>query len=340
MTPYPEPPFHGTPIPHPNPATPTIIPTVNQFPNVPAGTADCPVLSVADQLAAHALIEFRPSTDLSGIEPYVFTPEVVPDMQLSLTQGTAVESNDYFRFRAFGTAGAVPVSFFGRVQRKDGTIVPFSHVLTTNATNTIFETLPRTGEGVMLGAAASVPIDSITVGSVSAVAEIGRLSGTTFLPHTLLFSGQLDDLTPLTNGSAGVAAPVGRPTVISIDDSVFHALPYQVTVTPSAGKRLRFTSCFARFKCSAAVGTRTFYMSFLVGGKFALTALANQDRTANLFGHIEWSMGAGSVSQGNVMCCPLPETLYFYDAVDVYFNAYNVQVGDNVEHHIITYAED
>jgi len=104
---------------------------------------------------------------------------------------------------------------------------------------TIYETIVPAGRGMLLGAAASVPINSITAGAVSAVGEIGRVITGSFVPHTLLFSGQLDDLTPLTASSASVSAPVSSPTFIAIATSAWAAGSSITTITPSAGRRIR-----------------------------------------------------------------------------------------------------
>ena len=204
-----EPPFVGTPPPVGPPPVVTV-PPVELFPTPPLEPPpqpDCPILSLSDRIAIAALQYTRPPPPQSTTTPAVTTSD---DMGVNYNAVTILESTDMFRFRAISTSDVVPVTFFGRIRTSGGSIVPFAHPLTTATANTIYETIVPTGAGVLLGAAASVPVGSITAGSVSAVGEIGRVNGTTFTPHTLLFSGQLDDLTPLAAGNVNPPTPLNR----------------------------------------------------------------------------------------------------------------------------------
>jgi hypothetical protein len=237
---------------------------------------------------------------------------------LATGQGIIVEEEDYFRFRAFGSAGAIPVSFFGRVQGSSGNIRPFNHTVTTDALGTIFETLPRPGRGVLLGAAASVPVGSITSGAVNAIGEIGRIAGAAFTPHTMLFSGQLDGVAPLSNTLATPSLPTANPTFRTFQtiDTDPTGLFVSVAVTP--GKRARILQIRSSIVMSATAGNRQVWTRTNVGGEDIWTGFADRVFTAGQWALVRFCMngqqGSPTVTQQALAIgtsCSLPETLFF-----------------------------
>lgn len=341
----PEPPIQGTPDPHLPPSV-VVIPGVT-LPYAPLPSPDdCPVLSLSDRIAIAALQYLPPNVGQRDSQIIPIAPSEVDPMGVNYNAVTIVESNDIFRFRAISTSDAVPVTFFGRIRHPDGTIVPFAHTLTTKTANTVYLQTVNTGPGVLLGAAASVPIGSITAGSVSAVGEIGRLNGTTFTPHTLLFSGQVDDLTPLTAGAASVSAPVSNPTFTFVAMNAAVAGISTTTVTPSTGKRVRICHVSSDYIASAVASNRQMYLRLRPNGVTAHEGIPSQYIGANETGVFRASMGlstptaAGAIPGGfRELAINLPETLYFTGPVEVIAGCYGVQAGDTTNVGFIRYEE-
>ena len=267
-------------------------------------------------------------------------------MPNSTSTGHLIEATDVFRFRAFSTSDVVTVSFFGRVMSPSGNITPFNHSLTTLVPGTIYETIVPAGRGMLLGAAASVPVNSITTGTVSAVGEIGRNLTGSFIPHTLLFSGQLDDLTPLTASSASVSAPVGKGTFIRVDFPGIAAPDNSVVVTPSTGRQLRILYVSGDYVCSGTAGNRQLTISFAPEGEIMWRGMASQYITASQTGVYRFTMGGQFESPTTALpgsfrqiSCPLPESLWFPVAVTVTKSAYGIQAGDTVGGGSVLYEE-
>jgi len=276
----PEPPYSPPVIPSGPPPLVSIPPLLPTIPEEGDGDS-CDLLSFADRLALAGLAN-REVRDVQVVSPS--TPTLIPeiiDVPQATNTGTFIEATDSFRFRAFSTSDAVAVTFFGRVANARGEITPFAHTLTTSVAGTIYETIVPAGRGMLLGAAASVPINSITAGAVSAVGEIGRVITGSFVPHTLLFSGQLDDLTPLTASSASVSAPVSSPTFIAIATSAWAAGSSITTITPSAGRRIRICHISADYTNSAVAGNRQLLVRLRNTSMTLFEGLPNEYTTAS-----------------------------------------------------------
>jgi hypothetical protein len=312
----PEPPFVGTP-PTPGPPPVVVVPATPQ-PGPPATTdPNCELLSFADRLALAGLAN-RESRDSTVPAPYVYTPTVeVIEMPRSFGVGIPLESTDYFRFRAISTSDVVTVSYFGRIQRPDGNIVPFLHSLITVLPNTLYETVVVTGPGILLGAAASVPVGSITTGSVNAIGEVGRVNGASFTPHTVLFSGQVDDQQALSTSLATPTTPVERPTYAGVDAAASSPVPYFQIITPPAGRTIRMVRLQFLYQCSAAAGTRFPTVYFYVGGSIIVDGPFALSRTAGQLGEyiLLASGGVGTIS--NSTWQPLPMALYFSEPLTI-----------------------
>ena len=334
------------------PPLPPIVPnvvevdTANAFGADPFDANGCPILSPTD-LQALATLPYRDFAAISAPEDALPPlPEGFDVMPLAQGSGIFVETEDVFRFRAISTNNSVPVSFFGRVQRPSGYIIPFNHTLTTSTANTTFTTQPVPGKGILLGAAASVPIGSITSGAVNAVGEIGRVQGGTFTPHTLLFSGQLDDLYPLTTEGGGLPTPAGRPTFLSVNSAAAVASPKSVTITPSAGKRVRLTAVFYTLTTTGAAGDRSPWVGVQIAGVRYLFSLAGLNVGPGSAANVYASMGNGNslncpaaLSAGIPVPIGLPESLYFYDAFDVFMAKEGGVAGDTIGSALIRYEE-
>lgn len=338
------PPGLAPPLPPIVPPTVNVV-TDNAFGRDPFDANGCPILSPTD-LQALATLPFREFRAVEGAtDTLPPLPEGFDVMPLAQSNGIFVETEDFFRFRAISTSDNVPVSFFGRVQRPSGYIIPFNHTLRTATANTTFTTTPVPGKGILLGAAASVPIGSITNGAVNAVGEIGRIAGGTFTPHTLLFSGQLDDLYPLTIDGGGLPPTEGRPTILTVDSNPAVATPKLVTITPSAGKRIRFLRLTTGVATSAVAQTRFVGASIVKSGLTAWSAFYGGFLTASCAAICEGAMGGSSartdLSPNAVthMNLPLPESMYFYEAVTVSFDIYLPAAGDVLQNARIRYEE-
>lgn len=325
----------GNPVPPGIPFPWITVPPVNTFPTTPPPPPACPIYSATDYQSLLAL-ETRASTFGTGLDGLLISPgttgEGMPDRFTGLTP---VEAVDFFRFRTFGSATNIAVSFFGRVIHKDGQIVPFNHVLTTDGLNTVFQTLPVTGVGWLLGAAASVPLGSITTGAVTAIGEIGRMAGTTFTPHTLLFSGQLTDQQPLSSTLASPTQPVTNPTFFQQIQSNGVSNSTSLTITPTPGKVARFTSIKFDYIASAVAGNRQGVIQISTGGTIRWEGLTDQAFIASQEMLIRAAMDGPSVSPAvalpagfREMSMPLPDSLYFNSAVNVLGGVFGVQAGD------------
>lgn len=299
----------------------------------------CNVLSLADRMALLSLYFKQGLLPPPGVQQPE-TPQVPVGLyDKATTEGQLLEQDDFFRFRAFSTAENVAVSFYGRILRKDGSVTPFSHVLNTATAATVFSVTPQAGEGILLGAAASVPIDSIAQGAVSAVGEIGRRISGAFVPHTLLFSGQLDDFTPLSSQITPPTPTLQRATYQFANDLTVRAIPWIYTVTPNPGRRFRFTRIQAAYAMSAVAGTRIPLIYFRNNGNSFITLFTPLSRTAGQVGAIEGSLSGGGGIVSNVGFAPLPQDVYFYDPIDVTFDADNRQAGDNITTSFIRWEE-
>lgn len=302
------------------------VPPINTFPTptVTPASAPCPLLSPTDFMQ---LVSIQNRANQQAFETGTFqiTPASVSEFGFKGEfNGTPVEFDDFFRFRAFGNAGAIPVSFFGRIVRPDSTIVPFNYTLTTDNANTVFTIMPATGPGLLLGASASPPIGAISGGTVNAVGEIGRIVNGTFAPHTLLFTGQLSDTRPLSNTLATPATPQTFQQYGEVVTTDPVGLVQTVTITPPSGRQVRPNFVLAHFTNSAAVGTRAFAVKYAVGGTQAWRAAPAVFMVASQFGVVAaWVTGAGqsitnsstTVSQGAFLM--LPADLWFSTAVVV-----------------------
>ena len=338
--------------PHSPPRTTTIPPPVVVIPPTPypepriSPPSNCELLSLSDRIALAAL-EGNLLADRQVLTPYTYTPDFEDiEMPNATNSGNLVEATDVFRFRAFSTSDVVKVSFFGRVMSASGNITPFNHDLITSVAGTIYETIVPCGRGMLLGAAASVPVNSINAGSVSAVGEIGRVVTGGFVPHSLLFSGQLDDLTPLTSSSASVSAPVGVPTFVAVGMNAFVAATSTTTITPSAGKRIRICHVSADYVCSGTVGNRQLVIRLRNSGMTLHEALPDQYLTASQSGVYRASLGLAVSSASGALpgsfreiSLYLPDSLYFYTATDVLVSAYGIQAGDAPAVGFIRYEE-
>lgn len=348
----------GSPVPIPEPPyvppvaeIPFVPPVVTVPPSPPVIIDDgaeerCSALSLSDRLALYGLQQrSAQQSTLVPLAPQILIPEVV-DMPNSTSTGHLIEATDVFRFRAFSTSDVVTVSFFGRVMSQSGSITPFSHTLRTLVAGTIYETTVPAGRGMLLGAAASVPVNSITAGTVSAVGEIGRVLTGTFIPHTLLFSGQLDDLTPLTASSASVSAPVSRPTFIVATMAAFAGGTSTTTIIPGSGKGIRICHISADYVCSAVAGNRQLLIRLRNTAMTLHESLPDQYITASQTGVYRASLGLVTSSPSAALpgafreiSMHLPESLYFYTATEVLVSAYGQQAGDAPAAGFIRYEE-
>jgi len=304
-----------------------------------AETNPCNILSLADRMALLSLYFKQGLLPPPGVQQPT-TPTGPKNLYDKVSpEGIILEQDDFFRFRAYSSTNTVAVSFFGRILREDGSIQPFNHTLTTTASATTYTVTPQAGKGILLGAAASVPVNSITQGFVSAVGEVGRTINGAFTPHTLLFSGQLDDLTPLTSVNPTPQVPTGRAEFYAFNDTSGRTVPYQKVITPNVGKRYRFTRCGFTYAASATVGTRTPRMFFRASGNSFQTVFWPVTITAGQTWGLESSVSGSSGTQGQNNAQPLNSSLFFYDPISVEIENGTAIVNDTLTAIFIRWEE-
>lgn len=288
------------------------------FPDVPLFPADnqtqpCPLYSAVDYLQ---LIQFQNQQYEAGTLTVPQTIQLPQERIISPWQ--PLEASDFFRFRAYGTGSAATVTFYGRVLHEDDSITPFSYDVTTDTNGTLFTITQGTGPGFLLDAAASVPLNAVSFGNVSAMGEIGRVQGTTFTPHTLLFNGQLDGLNPLTTVNPPTTTPLNRVDNLIFNDVGAGNVPYAHTVTPTAGKRMRFTRVSWNYQCSATVGTRQIYLALKSNGNSFWQGPSTLLRTAGQFGAYNYNVESQNVTfNTNQYLGNLPSSMFFYQPISV-----------------------
>ena len=301
-------------------------------------TSNCPPLSLADRLKIYAAQYVDERQSSSETEADGTSSQTESDVLVTQATGTPVESSDYFRFRAISTSDVVDVSFFGRIQLKSGKIIPFNRTLTTTATDTLYEVTMQGAEGYLLGAAASVPINSITAGTVNAIGEIGRISGGAFTPHTLLFSGQLDDLTPLSDSNGSINSPTTRVTIQRFSLPAASDAISEVTITIPNGQRARVMYVAGEYDCSAVAGNRQVTVAIGKGSLIHWRQVSDRFYTANqkpvtrvCIGNAIGTPPSGTLPANFIeVNGALPETLYWYDEIKVQVSGYGIQAGDAV----------
>lgn len=341
-----QPPGTGTPSP---PIDRVVdVPTTNLFPAPSPGDTpvECPLFSPSQYLR---FVDLQTKAQDAGVT--IALPTTIPqgstqDMGSIGAIGIPVETEDVFRFRAFGSAGAQTVSFFGRVANPQGVITPFNHPVKIDGTGTVFQVTPRPGPGFLLDSAASVPIGSITTGSVNAVGEIGRMVNGTFVPHTLLFAGQISDKLPLSSSLASPSSPVAVPTLLHFESLGATASRKTTTITPTAGRKIRFTRVQYTSTCSAVVGPRAMDIFFAVGGIYTWGAVTGPFMQASQLALIEGNLAGtgvsatdGTVGPRQALSIGLPESMYFYGPVLVDVGFEIALAGDTVENFRVRWEE-
>ena len=308
--------------------------------------SNCPPLSLADRLKIYAAKYLSGTQGSGGGTTGTGTQGDGEEVITTQANGTPLEATDYFRFRALSTSDSVAVTFYGRIYRKDKTIVPFSHELTTATANQLYETVQQATEGYLLGAAASVPINSITAGIVNAVGEIGRVQGSVFTPHTLLFSGQLDDLTPLSDSAGSITQPVSNGQIKFANNGGASGTEVTVTITPSNGRKARLTYATCTWANSAVAGERAYIVRLRQGGTTFWRNAANLFFQASETGRIMAAMGgnqgsfdSGVAGTGDLAQVSLPETLYLNSAFVVSILYEIPQAGDALTDLFVGYEE-
>lgn len=340
----------------PEPTEPPVVPDVVEVPppeeGIPSAPVDengCPIVSPAQLsfLESGIYTAFAAISDGSTAKTAVAESTYASNtVALAQPGGHYLQQEDSFRFRVISTSDNVPVSFFGRIQYPTGGIVPFSFVLNTVAPDTVYSTTVQATAGVLLGAAASVPIGSISTGTVSAIAEIGRVAGSTFTPHTLLFSGQVDDFSPLSSNLSSPTAPLERPTFRGVGSAASEASPKDVIITPIQGRGVRITRVEAQIICSALVGNRGGMIQLITGGIGVWRGDGGSFITASQQVKITFAIGGQSVptqdagtDNGALLNCPFPETLYFYEPVTVQMVITSALAGDAISAALIRWED-
>ena len=280
--------------------------------------SNCPPLSLADRLKIYAAQYLSGSQGSGGGSQGGTTSEGDVQDTTGLGIDVPVESSDYFRWRAFSSNTNVQVTFYGRIRQKSGTIVPFSHTIDAPSGGAIQTKVVSTGAGILIGAAASVPVNSFSSGSVNAVGEIGRMSGSTFTPHHLLFSGQLDDMTPLSSQVSQPTTTTNRTNFKFISIVTNQAVPHSENVTPTTGYRFRMTRVGFTYTCSGTAGTRQVQLLVRQSGNTFQSVTFPLTRTAGQIGNYEATISGSNATAGNSTSQPLAQDLYFYDTVEIF----------------------
>jgi len=203
------------------------------------------------------------------------------------------------RIQAWGTPAGTDVTFYGRILRADGQIIPFSHVVKTLASDGITSFLWNPGQGVLLNIAASIPSDTSGDGLITVKAELGRGQGTGFVSHTLLLYGQVTGNAPLSSGGLqpGTAPGAGiGGTGVFKEVSAAGGTSYfaQVTITPSPGRAVRLTTAYANFACSASGAFQTCFLNLIIGSIYFWQGCSNRVVRSAEIGYFFASMNGGT----------------------------------------------
>ncbi len=248
--------------------------------------------------------------------------------------GTPLMPNDMIRMRAFGNAGTIPVQFYGRVQKANDDIEPFQFTLTTNALATVFTRVAPIGPGMLLSSAASVAPGAITNGTINAVAELGQLQGSTFVPHTLLYSGQVTETAPLSGGVSPTESNTESYGYYTGTAAVGSALARAITITPPTGKRIRFTYMFAPFTNSAVAAERGYSYTLSVAGNLIWAngpdIFLGASSFGTLYAGLEGLLDTAIPAAGNAvpLATRLSPDLIFSQPVTATALYFNGQAGD------------
>lgn len=346
VTPPPLPPGTGTPSP---PIDRVVdVPTTNLFPVPSPGDTreECPLFSPSQYLQFVGLQTKAQDAGVTIALPATIPQGSTQDMNAISVVGIPVEFDDLFRFRAFGSAGALTVSFFGRVANAQGQITPFNHPVPIDGTGTVFETTPRPGPGFLLDSAASVPIGAIITGSVNAVGEIGRMVNGAFVPHTLLFAGQISDQVPLSSSLASPPVPTANPTFFEVDAAGGVGFNVDVPITVTSGRKARIISVLYTFVASAAAGSRFMCCALESGSIFVWRANSHLVLTANLRAQL-WADIGGNVNVTfvalggyiNIGNTPIPPDVYFTGTVHLICFTNTSIAGDIISAVKVVYEE-
>jgi hypothetical protein len=332
--------------------TPPVIPQATAPPPAvplptPNGNPNCPILWPTDSAYLHNLPSVPNPLPLTPAIPTTANPvpaEFPGGGFLIVAEGKPIEQSDQLRFRAFGTAGAVPVSFFGRVATQDGILHPFNYSLTTDASSTLKTQTIQPGAGMLLNVSASVPLGSITNGYVYAIAELGNVISGTFVPHTLLLTGQVTDQAPLSSNLASPTQPTTQAAFFEAATTDPAGTSQTVTITPPAGRRMRVLNVFCNWSTSAVASTRGFSVGFLNGAQVVARYEAAPFVAASQFGLLRATAGGpgtstyngtAGVSQG--LFITLPEAVYFTQAITVVVRIDIPSAGDQITNMVVDY---
>lgn len=322
------------------------IPPVNNFGNLPNSISPCPVFTPADYAA---LLNYQQQAAQGTAPPAI--PAITPSVQQgfyskTIAVGQFLEANDDFQFVAWSNSDAVTVSFYGRIEGPDGDIRPFNYTIPTTTNGTLHTITVQTGPGFLLNASASIPPGTTLTGQVNALGMIGGQVGGAFVPHTLLFAGQLSATQPLSNSLASPTSPVTNPVYKQVTLAGGGAALLTQVITPTTGKSVRFTYLEARCTASAVAGDRE--VGFAIGNgsvaycdsQFALGVPASKTAfiKASISGQNSGILYAGSTTD-YVLNSPLPQNVYFSAAVTIFAGFFAPFAGDTTASLKITYEE-
>lgn len=213
------------------------------------------------------------------------------------SNGIIVDGDDWIRIRAWGTAGNIPVTFYGRAIRPNGETASFLRTLDTDASGTVDEEIFYAGTGVLLSIAASTEPGAITSGAIRVWAELGNGGTSNFVPHTLLLDGALTGagiVGGIGQGS-GVQVPVGSYFEISTTGST-STLTASYTL-PASATRARLVYAQCHWERGATAGNRAVTFELDIGGARVYADSMTEYTVAGTEGYINVTVGGTTYTQ-------------------------------------------
>jgi hypothetical protein len=357
------PPSAGTPLSPPVLSPAVVAPPIVQAPlsippapqgsaigavaGAPPSTAACPLLSPTDYASLINLERQSRGQSTPTVPGYQTPQQQMAALGTTFAVGQYLDYNDTFQFSAFSSTDIVTVSFYGRVQGLDGEIRSFNYQLTTDTAGTVKTVSSQTGPGFLLNAAASIPAGTTLTGSVSALGQIGDIVNGAYVPHTLLFSGQLTATQPLGNSLASPSRAVNNRGYKLISNAGNVANLFTTTITPSTGRQVRLLDVFFQFTATAAVGDREIGFQILIASAFVYAVTASryvQASEAVAFNATPGGQVANLVSTGllgDFLSTTFADSLYFSQAATLNVGEINNGpiAGDRVKNILVSYEE-
>ena len=264
--------------------------------------AACPLLYPRDERALEDLDGIPLSTpppDTQQLwQPNADAGTAGADANLAIgASGIAVAGEDQMRLQAWGTPAGTIVTFYGRILRDDGQIVPWQEQITTLANNVVTSRTWQPGRGILLNIAASVPADTSANGVITVKGELGRVASGAFVPHTLLLYDQVTGTRPASGAFGGGTGPGAETQAVNsafAETYVAGGTTFSVTanIVVPAGRSTRIVRVEAFFNCTASGFEQTSFIVVTVAGVQILWLFPNRVLRSNEQGYVLGNLGS------------------------------------------------